>query len=290
MRAGFKGIRLSMTFLFFAGCTSQTEPSKPVEVATAQAPKAASIYDQQDKWPGTCQRGQAAEQRQSPIALTDSLFTKSSKNPIKFSYTAADAEILDNGHTIQYRFKGDAGYLMFEGSKYSLKQFHFHKTSEHTLNGKTYDMEVHFVHMKEAKGKNEKPAAVALGFLVSSGASTPDWTKVWDALPVKAASSAAPVQAEHGQATPAHHENILGLVSKINVRSLIPAKAKYLVYEGSLTTPGCDEIVTHVIDKQPIAFDSKQIEKFAGYFPISNRMIQSLGDAKIRKYRTVVEK
>lgn len=287
-RIWFTGFLFGLVYL--GSCTSQPEASKTPEVAVAKPVHAISLYDEQDKWPGTCQHASAADQRQSPIALTDALFAKAPKGGIKFSYKPSDVDIVDNGHTIQYRFKGNAGFLEFEGQKYSLKQFHFHKISEHTLNGKAYGMEVHFVHMKESKGKNEKPAAVALGFFVNAGPANADWTKAWAALPAKAAEAAAH-PTEESAATPAgHHETILASVPKLNARGLIPAKANYLVYEGSLTTPSCDEIVTHVVSPEPLAFDPIQMEKFASYFSVSNRRIQPLGDAKIRKFRTVREK
>jgi len=37
-------------------------------------------------------------------------------------------------------------YVTFQGVDYYLIQFHFHSPSEHTLNGKTYAMDAHFVH------------------------------------------------------------------------------------------------------------------------------------------------
>jgi carbonic anhydrase len=41
---------------------------------------------------------------------------------------------------------GGEAYLMVDGLRFDLLQFHFHSSSEHTLNGKSYPLEVHFVH------------------------------------------------------------------------------------------------------------------------------------------------
>lgn len=282
-RICYTGFLLGLAFS--VSCESGPDVSKVAEVAANKSAPTVSLYDQQDKWPGSCQPASAIGQRQSPIDLTSALFAEAPQGAIKFSYKPAKAEIVDNGHTIQYQFKGDAGFLEFEGHKYSLKQFHFHKTSEHTLNGKSYGMEVHFVHMMETPGQEKKSAAVALGFLVKAGPSQAEWTKVWRALPAKKAGTG-----EQAANPAVHHDTILAIVPNLNARTLIPSKGNYLVYEGSLTTPACDEIVTHIISSEALAFDNTQMEKYAGYFPVSNRKIQPLGDAKIRKFRMASEK
>ena len=37
--------------------------------------------------------------------------------------------------------------------KFNAAQFHFHASSEHTINGKRYDFEMHTVHMPDADSK-----------------------------------------------------------------------------------------------------------------------------------------
>jgi len=232
------------------------------------------FYSLQKEWTGACQHGSAADERQSPIALADSLFSKSKAEEIKFAYKAADADIVDNGHTLVIKFKQDAGAVTFEGKTFALKQFHFHKTSEHSLNGKFYDMEVHFVFLNDEKDVK----AVALGFLVEKGKAPKAWENFWTQVP------------EHKEGTEEVHEDtLIGSLTAFNVRDLIP-KNKYYVYEGSLTTPPCDEFVTHVVATKPLNFSESIISKFAHYHEISNRDLQPLGDAKIRRYRTASEK
>jgi len=275
-------VRLGTVSFILCQCASQAPVPVVSEASAAATKKHLDLYEDQGKWPGACQRALDPAQRQSPIALSDSLFGKAKPSPIAFHYRPADAEIIDNGHTIQYKFKTDAGYLEFERKKYFIKQFHFHKASEHTLNGKSFPMEVHFVHMKETKA-GENPAAVALGFLIDSGKADADWKKVWQMLPAKAEK---PV---HGESL-AHGDKVLAQAAQINIRGLIPKASKYMAYQGSLTTPGCDEIVTHVLAEKPIPLDPEQIAKFASYHAISNRQLQPVGDAKVRKFRLVSEK
>ncbi len=274
-------VRISTVSLFLSQCSTQPPPPIASETSAAPVTKPLDMYEDQGNWPGACQRAKDPAQRQSPIALSASLFGKAKSSPMSFHYRSADAEVIDNGHTIQYKFKTDAGYLEFEGKKYFIKQFHFHKASEHTLNGKSYPMEVHFVHMKDTKA-GEAPAAVALGFLIDTGKASADWKKVWQMLPAKAPAPAHSEAVEHG-------DKVLAQLAQFNIRALIPKASKYMVYEGSLTTPDCDEIVTHVLADKPISWDAEQIEKFASYHAVSNRQLQPVGDAKIRKFRLVKE-
>ncbi len=282
--------RLTLASLLLVACSHETPSKLEDSTAKAQAPMAAEaakevdMYEAQDKWPGACQNGGLPTERQSPIALSDDLFKGATQSHIKFAYKAADAELIDNGHTLMYKFKGDAGSIEFEGKKYSLKQFHFHSTSEHSLNGKLYDMEVHFVHMNDDK---EAPKAVALGYLIQKGKGEGAWAKLWKGVPLHEVACKAHADHDCKEAPKSHGEHSIGQAVKLDATSLVAKKAQYLAYEGSLTTPNCDEIVTHVVSTKPIVFDEEAITKYASYHKVSNRVIQPLGDAKVRKYRKV---
>ncbi len=60
-------------------------------------------------------------------------------------WKAASVELVDNGHTIQGN-TAPGSYIMLEGARYELLQFHFHHPSEHTAGNRPYLMETHFVH------------------------------------------------------------------------------------------------------------------------------------------------
>ena len=49
--------------------------------------------------------------------------------------------------------------VSIHGKEYKLVQFHFHTPSEHTIDGKQYDMEMHLVHV------NEQNEIAVLGFI-----------------------------------------------------------------------------------------------------------------------------
>ena len=61
------------------------------------------------------------------------------------------------------RFEGDAGDLVINGTAYHLKQLHWHSPTEHTVDGRRYDLELHMVH-ESAEGK-----AAVVGFLYEVG-------------------------------------------------------------------------------------------------------------------------
>lgn len=81
---------------------------------------------------------------QSPIDIGRT--SKAELVEIVFSYDDTPLRVINNGHTIQVN-----------GEAYELLQFHFHSPSEHTVNGKFYDMELHLVH------KNDRGELVGIG-------------------------------------------------------------------------------------------------------------------------------
>lgn len=43
--------------------------------------------------------------------------------------------------------------------------------------------------------------------------------------------------------------------------------AAYYTYEGSLTTPGCNEVVTWIVFTEPVSFSPEQVSKNKKLFP-----------------------
>ena len=88
-----------------------------------------------------------------------------------------NVEVTNLGKTIQVNIpKADQEYNFFESGysknelggdlKFTSLQFHFHAKSEHTINGKRYDLEMHTVHAPdEAKGSDITIKYSALGLM-----------------------------------------------------------------------------------------------------------------------------
>jgi carbonic anhydrase len=68
---------------------------------------------------------------------------------LTFNYRTSELHELNNGHTVQVSHKSGC-HVALNNLTYNLRQFHFHEPSEHHIDGKTFPMEMHFVHQNEA--------------------------------------------------------------------------------------------------------------------------------------------
>jgi len=84
--------------------------------------------------------------------------------------------------------------------------------------GKSYPMELHFLHRNAAGG------LAVVGVLMTAGKINAAFSKIVATMPAQAD---APIKADAG----------------INPNALLPARRGYYRYEGSLTTPPYSEIV-----------------------------------------------
>jgi carbonic anhydrase len=101
---------------------------------------------------------------QSPIDLAhERVSLVRSLGYLDHAYRPAEASIVNRGHDIMVRFEGDAGDLVINGTAYNLKQLHWHSPTEHTVDGRRYDLELHLVH-ESAEGK-----AAVIGILYEAG-------------------------------------------------------------------------------------------------------------------------
>ena len=187
--------------------------------------------------------------RQSPVGIA--LTEKTNLDSINFHYYATPLKIINNGHTIQINY-GSGSSITIGNKKYDLIQFHFHSPSEHKLNGKSYDMEVHFVH------KSEDGKLAVIGVLMEDGKGNDFIKTLWSNLPKEDGKEYAVTDL------------------KINANLLLPKNTAYYNYPGSLTTPPCSEIVNWFVLKTPIEISKAQIDKFISIFKKSARPIQPL--------------
>jgi len=141
----------------------------------------------------------------------------------------------DNIYTNLYSFSD--GYLALWDElnnldTYQLLQFHLHAPSEHTFDGKNYDVEIHFVHKHTSLNK-----LVALGIFFDVSAGGDKENDFIASLKV-------------GQA----NNTLLSAIPAMNLFKQLNMNNLYH-YEGSLTTPPCNETVEFVLinDPQPIS-------------------------------------
>lgn len=161
------------------------------------------------------------------------------------------ADEINNGHTIQINYsEGDT--LTIGDTDYELIQFHFHAPSEHTVHGKHYPMEMHFVH------KSESGTLAVVGVFIEKGTHNTAFDPIWANLPTQ-------------KGILSHLEHV-----EVNVDDLLPHSQKSYRYDGSLTTPPCSEGVKWIVMKSPIQLSGEQIKKFTTLVNGNNRPVQPL--------------
>jgi len=195
---------------------------------------------------------------QSPINLTNPV-EKDLPN-IDFHYQPTPVEIVNNGHTIQVNC-APGSFMIIDGVRYDLVQFHFHSPSEHEIAGKRSEAELHLVH------KSEAGALAVVGVMIEMGAYNPHFDPVWKNLPT-----------HDGPATKTN--------ASINAIDLLPADQRTIRYEGSLTTPPGTEGVKWNLMVEPITLSREQLSEFRHIFNGNNRPVQELNGRVIVKDTT----
>ncbi len=198
-----------------------------------------------------CKEGKS----QSPVDIRDTI--KADLKEIEFHYSDTPLRIINNGHAIQVNYN-KGSYIIVNGKRFDLLQFHFHHPSENTVNGKPYDMEAHLVH----KSNDGQLAVVAV--FMKKGKSSPFIQTIWNHIPE-----------EQG------HEQAYNI--KINVYDFLPKDKSYYAFEGSLTTPPCSEGVQWLVLKNPVEVSADQIKKFSSYYKMNARPTQPLNGRVIKE-------
>ncbi len=197
---------------------------------------------------------------QSPINIETSTVEHDDDNlePIQTWYRGTSVDIINNGHTVQFNY--DAGSTArLNGIEYELKQFHFHTGSEHTVDNYRYDMEMHLVHQDPNTG-----LLAVIGVFFKEGRSNYLLGKFLNHIPKN--------EGEHFK-DPYRH---------FFVNFLLPYDKTYYTYNGSLTTPGCDEIVTWYVLKNPIRASRRQLDAFKKIMHSNYRPVQDLNNRIVR--------
>ena len=148
---------------------------------------------------------------------------------------------------------------------YSADQFHFHRSSEHTIQGKSFDVEMHIVHSLEygaLSGYKQTKAVLGIMF---------DTSKDMESEFFKSINVGKP-----------------GTEIKVDLQGLFKALNKELYhYQGSLTTPPCTEVVNWFVFTTPLNISKAQANALASIWehhmegchnnripcPINGRMI-----------------
>lgn len=215
---------------------------------------------------------------QSPINIPKKVPHASGQ--LAFNYSSSKLDIVDDGQTdltigdkqelildgrgVQVNFPSQDSKesITLNGKNYRLIQFHFHSPSENTWHGRSFPLEIHFVH----QGENGKVAVV--GVFVIGGPENMAIQKLAKHIP-KVEGKEYTIEGE-----------------QINPADLLPATHQYYSFTGSLTTPPCTEGLSWMVLETPITASPAQIaviRKAAG--GANARPVQQLNGRKINYIR-----
>jgi carbonic anhydrase len=199
-------------------------------------------------------------EHQSPINIEESKVIPKNdlvKNlTFKYSPRMALSRVANNGHSIQFNFKA-GNSILYNGKEFELKQLHFHESSEHTINGKHYPIEIHLVHV------SKKGEIAVIGLFGAEGADNQLIETLETFLPIK-----------KGVAN--------DIEQSINLKKFLPKGSAYYSYTGSLTTPPCSEGVNWILFQKPIILSASEVAKMKQDMPSDNfRPTQSLNGRSV---------
>jgi carbonic anhydrase len=200
----------------------------------------------------------AIGKRQSPINIEDGSTLLGPAEPIAFNYTASNATVVNNGHTIQVDIQGDNS-ITVRGSNYRLLQFHFHTPSEEQINFKRSAMVAHLVH------KNMEGQLAVVAVLLEPGTANPFIDRVWTYMPLEP------------------EDRVRMPSESLNLADLLPKDQRYYQFMGSLTTPPCTEGVLWMVLKQPVQISKSQYRLFSQIYSSNARPVQPLNGRSVRE-------
>ncbi len=208
--------------------------------------------------------------RQTPIDIDNKLTVKTNTAALTFQYLDAPMAVVNTGHVVEVEYPAGSTVRLgqFNSSgpvnwsqvsdEFQLLQFHFHVPSEHTIDGKRADMEMHLVH------RNQLGDLAVVGVMMNIAADS--------SLLVDSLMSLAPLTVGE--------KGLDGV--RFNAQQLLPENRSYYMYTGSLTTPPCTEGVRWFLMRNPVNVSSVAVRQmhlivsqFPGYegFPDNNRPI-----------------
>ncbi|KAK7267794.1 hypothetical protein RIF29_20473 [Crotalaria pallida] len=220
--------------------------------------------DLKKEW-ATCKNGKM----QSPIDLSSlKVIVNPELGKLKNYYKPQNATIVNEGHDIALKWKGDAGSIFINGTEFFLQQCHWHSPSEHTINGRRYDLELHVVHHSLNPNAKSKLAVVGVLFRIDRPDST--LSKL-----TKYIKSMMDEEAEKS----------IGLIDPSKIKL---GGKKYYRYMGSRTTPPCTEGVIWSIKTKIRRVSKEQVkllkEAVYDYAKKNARPIQPLNQRGIQLY------
>lgn len=197
---------------------------------------------------------------QSPIDIPAASLTLSknfnkisvhySKETIKLVNTYVEGGSIDRewGALKAQPLSGPAfnSYIMVDGEKYVLAQFHFHTPSEHTLNAQAAPAEIHFVHLRVHDNGDpycvgEPQSLLVIGAFINANNRTTrgEMAKIFANGTLPARNADASVQ-----------------IADFNLSKLMPSVTYSYRYNGSLTAPSAVDCTKDVFSNETAIYNT----------------------------------
>jgi len=217
---------------FFNGCKASFPPL--IEDNSTPPPFQVDYSSQGSNWENIC----ASSSVQSPINIETSSVTKGDSE-ISFEHLSSIDHFKNFTVFNVVRYDNLDNFLLTNfttGGLHKFWQYHFHTPAEHTVDGKLYDAEVHFVFYR----LSDPSQLLVVGVLLEL-AEESDSDIIEETLDV---------------------HKFLGR-----------AGSDYWHYQGSLTTPPCSEGVQWVVMQKPLQISHKSWQSLNSHMGESNREI-----------------
>lgn len=181
---------------------------------------------------------------------------------IEAKYLPTHEEIQHKEHTVEMEY--DSGsYVVFDDTRYSCKQFHFHTPSEHLIDGVTYPMELHLVHTN-ADNMAKTNHYFVLSVLFKMGEENAFLANLMKDIPDEIGATV-------------EHEDIYYNISDLIANDM----SDYYHYVGSLTTAPYTETVEWAVLEHILEASPEQIARMNKIEGNNARHIQSVNGRRI---------
>ena len=248
-RAVLGGAGLAAAVLF--GCDDDDDDIASPPAAPAwgyEGPAAPEHWASLSEAYATC-----AGEEQSPVDIT--AYEQGDGGPLSFSYASDAATVRNDGMFVHADFE-DGSTLRAGERAFGLKSAHLHAPSEHRIEGVEFSAELHLVHA-DAGGD-----LAVVGLLFELGEPSPAVQAILDAAP------------------PAGETASGGIT--LDADALAPDGSAYYSYDGSKTTPPCDEGVNWFVMREPRTISQEQVAALLALSGgPSNRPVQPVGGRAI---------
>ena len=198
--------------------------------------------------------------QQSPVDISGYVRAEIDR-PISFSYVSNAKAVRNDGKFVHVDF-APGNTLTVGQQTFALESAHFHSPSEHQVDGSSFAAELHLVHA-DSDGN-----LAVVGLLFTPGEPSLVVQEVLDAAPRAGETSSE------------------GLA--LNASGFAPEDLGYYRYDGSKTTPPCDEPVDWHVMREPKTISPDQVNSLLALSggpnnrpiqPTGNRVVTSIGAA-----------